>query len=206
MTAMAKKIKNLTPLTALVALTLTLGACSSSDDSNPVAPEPPAPQYEMDQITVTFNTLQAVLDCDGPDNPGDFHYRLNVDTADQNGDWFAITSFGERSATLHNGTTRVSPFGVTFELPRYRYQRFRVRMTLREDDGANDDFSESAAYQHRYDEDNQAWAGNWNKTTRQGYESWTINKRARETNWIGQVTEEGCYVVMTYTVTARKVE
>jgi hypothetical protein len=195
------------PILAVLALALLLAACSGTDDANPVAPAGPTePQYEMDDVTVVFNTLTAYLDCDGPDNPGDFFYSMNIDTIDQDGDWHPYTHFGERSANLSNGVTRVSPFGATLRMPRYRYARFRVRMTLREDDGASDDFSEGVAYQHRYDEDNQGWAGHWDKSNRQGHEGWEMLRRNRETNWLGKVTEEGCHVKMTYTVTARKVE
>lgn len=182
-------------------LLLSLAACSNNGDSNPMD-STPTPAFPTDQVTVTFNSLTAVLDCDGPDNPGDFYYSLNVDTADLSGNWYTITSNGEQSATLSNGVTRMAPFGVTFTMPRYRYSQFRVRMTLRESDGATNDFSKSTTYTHRYNEDNQAWAGNWNKTTRRGHENWTLNIRARETNWIGGVTEEGCYTEMTYTVVA----
>ena len=195
--------KSLTARLGLLLL-LALGACSSNDDSNPMDSPPPPPVFPTDQVTVTFNSLTATYDCDGEDNPGDFHYSLNVDTADFDGNWYPITSYGEKSATLSNGVTRINPFGVTFNMPRYRYARFRVRMTLREDDGARDDFSRSTVYQHRYGEDNEAWAGNWNESTRRGHEEWTLNIRARETNWIGSITEEGCYTNMTYTVVASR--
>jgi chitinase len=66
-------------------LAMMTAACSGGDDdSSPVAPTPEEPK-DYDVVTVTFNTLTAHLDCDGPDNPGDFDYRMNVDTLDSEG-------------------------------------------------------------------------------------------------------------------------
>ena len=188
----------------LMLTTLTLAACSGSDDNPTGSTTPPPP---MDEVTVVFNSLTAILDCDGPDNPGDFYYSLNVDTIDADGNVYLVSRFGERQATLSNGVTRLNPFGVSFLRSRERYTRFQVRLTVRESDGANNDFTRSTTYQHRFNNDfnEAAWSSYWDQSKRQGSEAWEIKLRDRQTNWIGSVTEDGCHFRMTYTVTARQV-
>ena len=195
-------IRPLTGLLAALALTLGLAACSG-DDKNAMGPD--AAPMPLDEITVTFQSLKAVLDCDGPDNPGDFHYSLNVVTMGADGNFYAATKVGERSATLSNGVTRVAPFSVKVTVPAFQFSEFQVRLRVREDDGANDDFVRTAIIRHVFQDQNQAWTGGWDESTRSGSHTWSLKLRDQETNWIGGITEEGCHFEMKYTLSAIRV-
>lgn len=202
---MSKLLTSRFPSGLLMALLLlsTLVACSGNEENNPMgATQPPMP---MDEITVTFQSLNAILDCDGPDNPGDFHYSLNVDTLGPDGNYYSASSVGERSATLSNGVTRVAPFSINVTVPAVPSSEFRVRVRVREDDGATDDFIRTANILHVFVDRDDSWTGNWNDATRSGSQTWSLKLRSQETNWIGKITEEGCHFEVYYTVRANRI-
>jgi hypothetical protein len=77
-------------------------------------------------------------------------------------------------------------------------------MSLREDDGATNDFSEAVTYSHRYSEDREGWSANWDSNQRRGYEEWEMHRRDQEKDFWGNIVDDGCWVEMTYTVSAAR--
>jgi hypothetical protein len=203
-----------TVLTAAV-LALTVG-CSSSNDGGTNGP---APVNELDEITVSLNKLTVKYDCDydpvGVDQPGDFHYAMNVDTLADNGvDWLPASKNKEASAKVSNGNYKnITGQIARFELPRTSGAAFRVRMGLREADVGGNDFKSSHSVIHVYSSgSSQLYApeggkfSSYSSSTAIGTMDWTINKRSREWNYLGILTVEGCNATLSYTVKVRKAQ
>lgn len=194
-------LSNFSRLAALVLLTAVLAACSG-EDKNSMGPT--AEPQPVDEITVTFQSFKAVLDCDGPDNPGDFYYSLNVDTMGADGKFYTASRVGEKSATLHNGVTRIAPYSLKVSVPATQFSEFRVRLWVREDDGATNDFTRSATVRHVFQARTQSWMGNWNESTRSGSQTWGVKLRDQEKNIWGKIVKDGCYFQMKYSVSAHR--
>lgn len=213
--------KNLTSgLGMIVVVLLGLFAIGcSGDDNSPTGPGgSQTPGVTYDEITISLDRLSIKYDCDydpaGVTNPGEFYYRLYIDTLADNGtDWIRVSSNAEGSAKLSNGGYKnIQDRSAAFRFPREAGQAFRVNMSLRESDGANDnDFSSSHSVTHIYSPSGtQMYApdgsnySSWNNATKVGTMSWNVNKRDR--SWVlGVLTVEGCNATMNYSVTVREV-
>ena len=202
---------------AVVLLVLFAIGCSG-DDNSPTGPGGnQTPGVTYDDITVSLDQLSVKYDCDydpvGVTQPGEFYYRLYVDTLADNGtDWIRVSTASEGSASLSNGGYKnVTDRKVSFRFPRRTGQAFRVNMTLRESDGSNNnDFSSSHKVTHMYSPaSTQMYApdganySSWNNATKVGKMSWNVNKRDR--SWVlGVLTKEGCNATLRYSVTVRE--
>ncbi len=208
--------RTLGAVAAVIMLILVIGC---SGDNNPIdsgggnntSPPPPEPVVSQDRITVSLSRLDVAWDCEGvnTDNPGDFYYRMNVDTLGDDNRWYAITGYGESSANLNSGEAVViGNRSASFTMPREEGSQFRVRLTLRESDGAGDnDFSRSQTYVHRYNVSTEKWdprttGYSYNANSRNGTMNWNVHIRDRK-KILFVVTEEGCSSTLQYKVSSR---
>jgi hypothetical protein len=193
----------------LMLIALSLAACSGSMNSNPVADTPqapPAPVY--DQITVSFDILQIVADCDPANDPGEFTYSFTVDTAGGDGHYYRIGQFQSQIESLNTGQSAKHPFSVTFPLKRDSISRFAVTFIIAEldDDGYTTDlfYDTTMIHAFRNDSGQAAWADNWDPQTRTGSAVFSIVKRSRPTIIFNIQSDDGCAVNLRYLISAKE--
>jgi hypothetical protein len=190
---------------------VTLMVSCSGNDSNPMGPDGSSSTTKYDNISLSLNSINVKYDCDfdpaGVNQPGDFHYYLNVDTLDANGKWVAASNNKTESASINSGGSK-SPSNekASFKLRREDGQKFRVRVGIREADVGADDFNDVLTVTHIYNgSSGQLYPpesgkyGTYNSTTNYGTMTLSINKRDRK--WVlGVLTGEGCQLSATYSV------
>lgn len=185
-------------------------SCSGSDSNNPMGPDGAA-KVTYDDISVSLNSVNVKYDCDydpaGVNQPGDFHYYLNVDTLNADGKWVAASNNKSEFAAINNGGSKApSNEKASFKLRREDGQKFRVRVGIREADTGGDDFNDVLTVTHIYNgSSGQLYPpesgkySTYNSTTDYGTMTLSINKRDRK--WVlGVLTGEGCQLSMTYSV------
>jgi hypothetical protein len=206
-------IRSLSVATIALMAILAVG-CSGDGDSNSVGPNP-APNVQLDDITVNLSKIAVKYDCDldpiGITQPGDFSYSLNIDTLAADGTWLRITSNKTQNADINTGSSK-TPTGqsAVFRFARREGQTFRVVLKLAENDAnGKTDFNETKTIAHSYASNSpQLYAPSsgvytsWNAGAKLGTMSWNINKRDR-TKVLGVLTKEGCNVTATYSVLIR---
>ncbi len=141
-------------LTVLLAsLALTAG-CGSDDAMGPAAPAAPVP---MDRVTVSFDQIQVRQACDGGAT-GEFGYKFYV-VVSQNGSEVATYLPNEivRFSAANNSTYRPAR-SVSFMVPRDDNTRITVRASLREYDGAVEEFTQGYFVPHANETNGIPWS------------------------------------------------
>ena len=192
---------------ALLATAIVALGCSKGSPTGPAEVH----QTPTEQIGVSAYKLVVYYDCDGVnDNPGDYYYTLVADTMGTDGNWHMVGSNKEKAVSANSGDTKtLSGPKLSFSLPRIDQQAFRVRVSLRENDGkGTNDFARSATFYYFYDLEANEWKPNTTNryfapstATNGGTQSWSIFERDPKT-FAGIKTAEGCYQSLLFTVSS----
>lgn len=186
-------------LTKLMVISLSL-FCSlivftgcSGDDGGPMGPdpivEPPEPVDVFKDVTIKFDSLVVIEDCDFGTGMGDFDYDFYIDKKKADGDWIIQAYWAKDLVKIASRTTyKFSGLSKTVNMKQGAHQSLRVRLFLKEQDGIlGTDLDVSTIMNHRE-------GLNWGA----GIRTWSIHTRDHA------FLVEGCEMTLYYTTTVKK--
>ena len=130
--------------------------CGSDDDDGGTGPSTPV----FDDVVVSLDRITVTRDCDPNDGAGEFDDRFYVVIFDETGEIDQVLDSDWNSFTANNGDSWDPGGDATFRIERRAGMRFNVRLSVREFDGALEEFLQGTFVGHDVESGGAAWSPN----------------------------------------------